>query len=302
MFRVAVWLVLVVTLLSRSVTATECLTAILAFGPDGEALIRAIEASPTDETPRLVFADYLDDLGDPRARVIRADVALARIGLSKDEERRLLQERYDALGAWYRRYAPGIDPFYLEPVLRPGTGVPVDFRFRDPVYAARYLFRGGSAPLAVTRAEQALAGRTVLQACDSRVRELLAGNITSLELGALFRTGDIHYFQSSYFTERDKVQATVHLVLRSLRAQGLDARRATDVSELTDIAEEGFPREVAVRTLLYLALEPGRAGSIALRHLRNDYRERGEEIDRSLRAMTDVDIDDRRALRARLRR
>src|SRR5947208_3209778 len=44
-----------------------------------EALRRAVVASPDDDLPRLVYADWLEDAGDPdRAEFIRAQVQLAR--------------------------------------------------------------------------------------------------------------------------------------------------------------------------------------------------------------------------------
>jgi uncharacterized protein (TIGR02996 family) len=45
---------------------------------DHDALLRAICDRPDDDTPRLAFADYLDDTGDPdRAAFVRAQVQLA---------------------------------------------------------------------------------------------------------------------------------------------------------------------------------------------------------------------------------
>jgi uncharacterized protein (TIGR02996 family) len=45
---------------------------------DGYALLRAIEAHPDDDTPRLVYADWLDEHGQPeRADYLRAECALA---------------------------------------------------------------------------------------------------------------------------------------------------------------------------------------------------------------------------------
>jgi uncharacterized protein (TIGR02996 family) len=44
------------------------------------AFLRAINAQPDDDTPRLVFADWLDENGDPaRAEFIRVQIALARL-------------------------------------------------------------------------------------------------------------------------------------------------------------------------------------------------------------------------------
>jgi uncharacterized protein (TIGR02996 family) len=44
------------------------------------AFLEAICAAPEDDTPRLVFADWLDDNGEPeRAEFIRVQCALARL-------------------------------------------------------------------------------------------------------------------------------------------------------------------------------------------------------------------------------
>ena len=46
---------------------------------DGDALRRAVVADPDDDTPRLIYADWLDEHGDPdRAAFIRAQVEAAR--------------------------------------------------------------------------------------------------------------------------------------------------------------------------------------------------------------------------------
>jgi uncharacterized protein (TIGR02996 family) len=72
-----------------------------------DAFLQAILESPDDDTPRLVYADYLDEHGDPdRAEFIRVQVALAalppddpRRGQLGDRERRLLAgHREDWLG------------------------------------------------------------------------------------------------------------------------------------------------------------------------------------------------------------
>lgn len=45
-----------------------------------EAFERAVVASPDDDTVRLVYADWLDERGDPRGEFIRVQIALARVG------------------------------------------------------------------------------------------------------------------------------------------------------------------------------------------------------------------------------
>src|SRR4051812_47076638 len=44
-----------------------------------DAFLQAIIENPDDDTPRLVYADYLDERGDPRGEFIRVQIALARL-------------------------------------------------------------------------------------------------------------------------------------------------------------------------------------------------------------------------------
>jgi uncharacterized protein (TIGR02996 family) len=45
---------------------------------DDEAFVRAIVAAPGDDAPRLVYADWLDERGDPRGDYLRAELDWAR--------------------------------------------------------------------------------------------------------------------------------------------------------------------------------------------------------------------------------
>lgn len=58
-----------------------------------DALLRAIAAAPEDDTPRLVFADWLDEYGEGRdrfhAELIRAQIELARLPLDDDRRAEL---------------------------------------------------------------------------------------------------------------------------------------------------------------------------------------------------------------------
>ena len=54
--------------------------------PDRESFIAAIAAEPDDDLPRLVFADWLDENGEPeRAEFIRVQIRRAAPGLSQQE-------------------------------------------------------------------------------------------------------------------------------------------------------------------------------------------------------------------------
>ena len=46
---------------------------------DDEAFIRAVVDGPGDNTPRLVYADWLDDRADPRGPYLRAECEWAKM-------------------------------------------------------------------------------------------------------------------------------------------------------------------------------------------------------------------------------
>src|SRR5262245_32494521 len=80
-------------------------------GAKEQAFLQAIAESPDDDTPRLVFADWLDDHGDPaRAEFIRVQIELASQP-GDDTRRRALQDREEDLlraheDEWRARLAP----------------------------------------------------------------------------------------------------------------------------------------------------------------------------------------------------
>jgi uncharacterized protein (TIGR02996 family) len=64
---------------------------------DSDALLAAIAANPDDDAPRLIYADWLDEHGDPaRAEFIRVQIALTRISVD-DPNRHVLKLREKAL-------------------------------------------------------------------------------------------------------------------------------------------------------------------------------------------------------------
>lgn len=87
---------------------------------DHDALLAAILANPDDDTPRLVYADWLTENGDPdRGEFIRIDVELARTPPTTEadeQHRRALLSRRDELlklhrSAWLAPFLPHVqDP------------------------------------------------------------------------------------------------------------------------------------------------------------------------------------------------
>jgi uncharacterized protein (TIGR02996 family) len=82
--------------------------------PDADAFLRAIIDNPDDDTPRLVYADWLDENGDPeRAEFIRVQIALAREPHGHQARQALIARNESLLRhhrvEWTPRPASGMD-------------------------------------------------------------------------------------------------------------------------------------------------------------------------------------------------
>jgi uncharacterized protein (TIGR02996 family) len=80
---------------------------------DEEGFLQAIAAAPTDDLPRLVYADWLEERGDPRATYLRLATQTAsqvREGLLSEDLRSVLRDTYTAAPAeWRGRVGPWFD-------------------------------------------------------------------------------------------------------------------------------------------------------------------------------------------------
>jgi uncharacterized protein (TIGR02996 family) len=91
---------------------------------EDEAFIRTIVDHPGDDTPRLVYADWLDDHGDPRGVYLRTEVAWAKPWH---------QGRRPADAPELRGSAADLDAVWVARVSRPPLGVCCDHvRFKEP--------------------------------------------------------------------------------------------------------------------------------------------------------------------------
>jgi uncharacterized protein (TIGR02996 family) len=84
---------------------------------DDEAFIRRIVDSPGDDTPRLVYADWLDERDDPRGAYLRAEVEWAKPWRSNDRP-------YNDPNLW--ELSTRLDPVWVCRVSRPPVGVCCD--------------------------------------------------------------------------------------------------------------------------------------------------------------------------------
>src|SRR5262249_36539754 len=89
------------------------------------AFLRAIVADPKDDAARLVYADWLEEHGDPRAEFLRVDCALA--GMKPNDQ------RYEALQGRLRQLSETLDAGWLTVVSRPPIeNCGLRFKFRCP--------------------------------------------------------------------------------------------------------------------------------------------------------------------------
>src|SRR6476660_7221258 len=85
---------------------------------DRDTLLRAICASPDDDAPRLAFADWLDEHGDPHlAEFIRVQVELARLPTGQRPGHPLAgreQQLFARPGAWTHVVGHELQTTYLD--------------------------------------------------------------------------------------------------------------------------------------------------------------------------------------------
>src|SRR5262245_37416943 len=93
---------------------------------EDEAFIRAIVDSPGDDTPRLVYADWLDDRDDPRGPFLRAEAEWAKLWRSGNRPPDSPE---------LRETAAKLDALWVARVSRPPLGVCCEhlkFNFSGP--------------------------------------------------------------------------------------------------------------------------------------------------------------------------
>jgi uncharacterized protein (TIGR02996 family) len=105
-----------------------------------EAFLRAIVDNPDDADARLIFADWLEDHGDPRAEFHRLQVELSRAGMDDRRGRRRLRRR---AADWLERYGALFGPL-LEVI---GEG----WSLRDADLAAMFFLHAEARPRPVRR-------------------------------------------------------------------------------------------------------------------------------------------------------
>jgi uncharacterized protein (TIGR02996 family) len=85
-----------------------------------QGFLDAVIETPDDDTPRLVYADWLDRRGDPRAEFIRVQIDLERLPLDHSRRDTLERRERELLDKHAREWAEPLHPLVREWVFRRG--------------------------------------------------------------------------------------------------------------------------------------------------------------------------------------
>jgi len=108
---------------------------------DADVFLERVNAHPDEDWPRLVYADWLDEQGDPRGRFIRVQCALAR--LAADDPRRfdLAQCEEALLDTHYPQWTESLRGLASGPEFRRGFVEVVNIEARVFLKRAEELYR-----------------------------------------------------------------------------------------------------------------------------------------------------------------
>jgi uncharacterized protein (TIGR02996 family) len=109
--------------------------------PEAEALLHAVKASPDDDTPRLIMADWLEEHGDgPRAEFIRLQIELTLPGVSSQRQWHLRQRESDLLREHFLTWAAPVDGLVRNARFRRGFVEQVTVTFADLIHQGDRVF------------------------------------------------------------------------------------------------------------------------------------------------------------------
>jgi uncharacterized protein (TIGR02996 family) len=114
-----------------------------------DGLLHAIAESPEDDAPRLVYADWLEERGDPRHELIRVQLELARLDEGDDRRWELLARERRLLRAHGKHWAGPLRRFVKRYYFRRGFVEGVTLRAAAFLENAGELFR--LAPVRIVR-------------------------------------------------------------------------------------------------------------------------------------------------------
>jgi uncharacterized protein (TIGR02996 family) len=147
-----------------------------------DAFLQDILANPEDDTPRLIYADWLEERGDPRGEFIRVQCRLARMSADDKRRPRLEQLEGELLERYQDKWLGSVRPSLARWSFRRG------FLDMIAVPASLYLQRAVKCPATVRRFEVDLAGFEIPLSIIELVPEGVARESVTIPLGLHNRT------------------------------------------------------------------------------------------------------------------
>jgi uncharacterized protein (TIGR02996 family) len=234
---------------------------------DAQALLHAVCADPDNLTLRLIYADFLEDQGDPRAEFIRVQCELA--GLDEDDDRRTpLEERELALlnkhgSAWVNQ----LELAYKPCAFRRGFVESLTMNAGEFLANAERLFR--LTPLRQVSLISTASDLATLAASPvlARLSRLHLGPVGDTDVATLCTSSHLANLQSLTLSGHqlglDGVRALLECPsLAGLRELGLYRSQQLAAAELELLARESNFRELEL-----LHLESVRVGGAGLQAL-----------------------------------
>lgn len=224
---------------------------------DRDALLHAIAARPEEDTPRLMYADWLEENGEPeRADFVRTQVYLAQPGLPSGDKPPLVKQNVFYLTHWVREWQAQLPQFpgitwgdfnrgLIEEVRATDEGAVIAHAtdiFEVPGVHVLRLWRldGGKALAAVPQLERLRVLRIISGSSAAHLNALFDSphlrNLTALDLhnnrandatAALLADGRFPHLAELHLSGND-VRDTGALALT--RSPHLDGLRVLDVS------------------------------------------------------------------------
>lgn len=188
-----------------------------------DAFLQAILENPDEDAPRLIYADWLEERGDPRGEFIRIQCHLA--AMSADDERRSLLEQHERellarhQDSWLRELRPLLNGWTFHRGFLDAITVP----------AATYLHHAPfRLPLTVRRLQVGLRGFDPSQHILELVPESVARENVVLPLGLRGRTLVMAAWEPLDTDMLAKVQFILNRSVVLVAADGEQIREAID--------------------------------------------------------------------------
>jgi uncharacterized protein (TIGR02996 family) len=274
---------------------------------DERAFVEQVRLHPHDDMPRLIYADYLDDAGDPQGELIRVQVELA--SLPTDDERRV------ALAARETELLDEYGETWLAPLRELGaTGVTTRSFHRGLIErvridASRFLHTGDElCEIAPALATIELREVAATPAADDLAACHMPAQISAVDLSAN-RLGPEHMATLRHAPWLAQI-AVFNLQFNALRDEGVQQLVQAEMPALRElllgINQIGPPGALALAhwpTLAHveqLSLRVNPLGDIGAEHLRNSqFVQSLHTLDlascrlsaRCLRAMNELKVD-----------